>query len=166
MPLCLYIRGEPGSGKNTVARILERDLKWPRLWCHQYDTTFKVVGEHRCPDLTDKLMRVTANYLMQQKRDLLVVRPSRQTWGMRGIAEEAEAFGYTFVPVKLTASYQTLVTRVTRRWSESPFRLTTKEALDEYLAARHEEAWSGEHVIDTDKLTPEQVCGRIKELLP
>ncbi len=166
MPVCLYLRGSPGSGKNVCARILERDLGWPRLWVHHFDAVYRIIGEYKVPDLTDKLIRDVACHLMQRGRDFMVVRPSRQTWGMRGVDEEAKAFDYTFVPVMLTASYNVLLTRVTRRWSESPFRLTTKEALDEYLAARREEAWPGEHVIDTDKLTPEQVAGRIKELLP
>ncbi len=166
MPTVLYLRGSPGSGKRTVADVLDRDLHWPVLWVHSFDAVYRIIGEYKTPDLTDKLIRDVACHLMQRNRDFMVVRPSRQTWGMRGVAEEAKSFDYTFVPVMLTASYATLLTRVTRRWSESPFRLTTKEALDEYLAARREEAWPGEHTIDTDKLTPEQVCGRIKELLP
>ncbi len=59
-----------------------------------------------------------------------------------------------------------LVTRVTRRWTESPYRLTTRAALDEYLADRPEESFPGEFEIKTDNMTPEQVAGRVKELLP
>lgn len=165
MPTCLYLRGAPGTGKNTVARILERDLGWPRLWVHHFDAVYRVIGEHKVPDLTDKLIRCTAAHLMQRKRDFFIVRPSRGTWGMDCVRYEAETHGYKLVNVKLTASYNVLVQRVTRRWHESPFRLTTKEALDEYLGARPEQPYDGEHCIDTDKLTPEQIAGRIKELL-
>ena len=166
MPVCLYLRGCPGSGKNTVARLLERDLGWPRLWVHHFDAIYRVIGEYKCPELTDDLILSTATYLMHDKQDFMIVRPTRSAWGMDKVASHARVRGYTFVPVRLTASYNVLVTRVTRRWSESPFRLTTKAALDEYLGARPESEFPGEHVIDTDRLTPEQVAGRIKELLP
>jgi len=166
MPTCLYLRGVPGTGKRTVSDILERDLKWPVLWCHHFDATYKAIGEHRCPVLTDELMRVVAEHLMDDGRDFLAVRPSRSIdsiWSMEYLADQ---YLYTFLPVRLTAPYATLCTRVTRRWHESEFRITTKEALDEYLNARPETEFPGEHVIDTERLTPEQVAGRIKELLP
>jgi hypothetical protein len=166
MPTVLYLRGAPGTGKRTVADILERDLCWPVLWVHLLDPVYKAIGSYKVPDLTDKLIRATASHLMSQKRDFIVVRPSRQTWGMEGVASDANSYGHSFVGVKLTASYKTLVTRVTRRCHVSPFRLTTQEALDEYLNSRPESAFPGEHVVDTESLTPEQVAGRVKELLP
>ena len=166
MPTVVYLRGCPGSGKNVCARLLERDLGWPRLWVHQLDVLFKVIGEYRVPRLTDRLLSEVASYLMGRGKDFIFVRPSRDAASVKSIAELAAANGYNFVPVRLAASYDTLVTRVTRRWAESPFRLTTKEALDEYLEARPESAYPGEHVIDTDNLTPEDVAGKVKELLP
>lgn len=168
MPTVLYIRGAPGTGKNTVARILERDLHWPRLWCHQFDSIYKVIGEYKVPDLTDKLMLSVAEHLMTTGRDFMAVRPSRSNKGILDIWEAAKRHEYTFIVVKLEASYRTMVTRVTRRWAESPFRLTTKEKLDEYLNERPEEVFhaTGQYVVPTDDLTPEQVAGRIKELLP
>lgn len=167
MPTCLYLRGTPGTGKNTVARILERDLGWPRLWCHHFDAVYRVIGEYKVPELTDMLMRYVARHIIKnQGRDFMIVRPSRNRVGLDHIAPIARHHGYTFIPVRLTASYPVLVTRVTRRWAESPFRLTTKEALDEYLGARPESEYPGEHVIQTDDLAPEEVAGRIKELLP
>ncbi len=167
MPTCLYIRGVPGSGKHTVGCLLERDLGWPMLWVHLFDPVYATVGEHKAPDLTDRLMAAAADYLIHYKgRDLIVVRPSRQIAGMQRIRDDASAHGYKFIPVRLTAAYPILATRVTRRWTESPFRLTTREALDEYLADRPEEAFPGEFVVETDRMSPEQVAGRIKELLP
>lgn len=166
MPVCLYLRGCPGSGKRTVADVLERDLGWPVVWVHLFDPVYKAIGEYKVPSLTDKLIRSTANHLMDKGRNLIVARPSRQTWGMWSLSKDAAQKKYTFVPVKLVADYRTLVTRVTRRWTESDFRLTTKEALDEYIGARPEEAFDGEHLIATDDLTPEQVAARVKELLP
>lgn len=165
MPTVLYIRGSPGTGKRTIADIIERDLGWPVLWVHLLDPVFHAIGQYKVPTLTDKLMRNVAGWLMKEHRDFMIVRPTRDARSLEGIQAEAKSYDYTFLPVRLTASYATLCTRITRRWHESPFRLTTKEALDEYLNARPESEFPGEHVIDTDKLTPEQVAGRIKELL-
>ncbi len=165
MPTVLYLRGSPGTGKRTVADVLERDLRWPVLWVHQFDAVYTAIGEYKVPALTDKLMRATAAHLMERGRDFIAVRPSRQTWGLEGIKADAGSYGYRFVAVRLTAAYPVLVQRVTRRWHESPHRLTTREALDEYLSARPEEAFPGEFEVKTDSLTPEQVAGRVKELL-
>jgi len=168
MPTCLYIRGCPGSGKHTTSRILERDLGWPRLWVHHFDAVYRAIGEYKVPELTDALIGAAARHLMRHGRDFLIVRPTRDAGTLLGIDTLTRRFQYALVPVRLTASYNTLVTRVRRRacGNESPFRLTTKEALDEYLESRPEQPFEGEHVIDTDELSPEEVAGRIKELLP
>lgn len=167
-PTCLYLRGAPGSGKHTVARILERDLGWPRLWVHHFDAVYRAIGDYKVPNLTDELMLPVCVHLMLKKKNLIVVRPSRNINLMIDVSSHAESYGHRFVPVRLTAKYDTLVTRVTRRavGNESPFRLTTRTALDEYLKDRPEENWIGETVVPTDLMTPEQVAGRIKELLP
>lgn len=165
MPTCVFIRGIPGTGKNTVSKLLERELQWPRIWVHSFDEIYKAIGNYKCPDLTDRLIRDVSAYMMQQKRDFLIVRPSRTTWGMECIAREARYNGYKFVAVKLMASYDTMLARVANRPNESPFRLTTKEALDEYLSSRKEEAFAGEVVIETDGVTAEGVAARVKELL-
>jgi RNase adaptor protein for sRNA GlmZ degradation len=166
MPCALYIRGLPGAGKREVSNLLVRDLGWPRVWVHDFNATYKAIGEYKVPDLTDKLMREVCHHLMGRRADFLAVRPSRQTWGMWSLSKTAAMRGYTFVAVKLTADRSTLVQRVTRRWNDVEFRITTEEALDEYLNARREEDFAGEHVIDTTDLTPEQVAGRVKGLLP
>jgi len=166
MPVALYLRGAPGTGKNTTARILERGLGWPRLWVHHFDPLYRIVGDHRLPDLTDRLMRVAANYLMEQRRNLLVVRPSRQTRGMECVQDEAKKFGYTFIAVRLTASYESMLARVQSRQNESPFRVNSKDGLDEYLNSRKEEEFANEIVISTDKMNPEEVAAKIRELIP
>lgn len=167
MPVVVYIRGAPGTGKRTVADLLERDLKWPVLWVHHFDAVYNAIGEYKAPSLTNKLMLATAQFMFERGKNFLVVRPSRDALSVRIMAVDSTRYRhqYKFIPVRLTASYRNLCTRVTRRWHESPFRLTTKEALDEYLDARPEQPFDGEHVIDTDNLTPEQVAGKIKELL-
>ncbi len=164
MPTCLYLRGAPGTGKRTVSDVLERDLGWPVLWVHHFDAIYKAIGEYKVPRLTDGLIREVCRHLIAKGKSFIVVRPARERDSVRYNGTINDDFH--FVPVRLTADYATLCTRVTRRWHESPFRITTREALDEYLNARPEEAFPGEHVIDTTHLTPEQVAGRVKELLP
>ena len=168
MPTCLYLRGAPGTGKRTVSDVLERDLGWPVLWVHHFDAVYKAIGEHRVPRLTDDLMNAVADYLTGQLRNFIIVRPTRDTTALKNLGMTAgpEWRKSGAVLVRLPADYATLCTRVTRRWHESPYRITTREALDEYLNARPEEPFAGEHVIDTTHLTPEQVAGRVKELLP
>jgi shikimate kinase len=166
MPHVLYIRGCPGAGKHTVAKAVERLLGWPRLWSHHFDPVYRIVGDHRVPGLTDKLMRVTASYFMDQKRSLIVVRPSRQTWGMECIQRDALERKYSFIPVRLTATYETMLARVESRQNESPFRVNTREGLDEYLNSRNEEVFPGENVIGTDMITAEEVAAKIRELIP
>lgn len=163
--ICLYLRGSPGTGKRTVADILERDWGWPVIWVHAFDAIYKAIGEYKVPDLTDKLIRDVASHLMSRKRDFIIVRPSRTAWGIENIKQAAKWYHCKLIVVTLTADTETLYTRVTRRWHESPFRLTTREALDEYLGERKGEAFDGEHTIDTTNLTPEEVAARVKELL-
>lgn len=138
---------------------------------HHFDAVYRAVGDHRVPDLTDRLMAETADWLFERGRSFLIVRPSRDWRSVAGVWIRAKDRGFRFVAVRLTARYETLVTRVTRRacGNESPFRVCSKAALDEYLSARPEEPWptdmQGEVEVKTDLLTPEQVVGRIKELL-
>jgi broad-specificity NMP kinase len=167
MPVLLYIRGVPLSGKKTTSEILEPDLGWPCLWVHDHNVTYKKIGTHKCPDLTDKLMRDVALYVMDvQKRDFMVVRPSRGTWGMWSLRNAALERGYMFVAVQLTATREELIRRMAGRGPEDECRISTVPELDEYLTARPEEPFAGEHVIDTTSLTPEQAAGKVKELLP
>lgn len=165
MKCCLYIRGVPGSGKHTVGRLLEHDLGWPMVWVHSFDPIYKAIGKYKVPDLTDKLIRDVASHLMGEWRDFIVVRPSRQTWGMTVLRDAATQYHYKFVVVSLTARYEALQQRVTRRWHESEFRITTAEKLDEYLTERKHQEWEGEHTIDTTEMTPEEVAAKVKELL-
>jgi hypothetical protein len=136
------------------------------VWVHQFDAVYQAIGEYKVPTLTDRLIDAVVDYLTLRKKDFVVVRPAREKHSVHAIGVDCELAGYNFIPVRLTADYRTLTQRVTRRSYESPCRITTKEALDEYLNARPEQPYPGEHVIATDSLTPEQVAGRIKELLP
>ncbi len=170
MPTCLFIRGEPGSGKDTVSRILESDLGWTRLWVHHFDAVYKAIGEHRVPRLTNTLIDAVVVHLMSENRiwnldrNIIVVRPARQSWAVQTISLEALEYGYRFIPVRLTASYETLLDRTCSR-EPTGFRIHDGASLDEYLNSRPLEEFPGEHVIATDALTPEEVADKIKGLL-
>lgn len=166
MPTLLYIRGLPLSGKKETSDILGPALGWPVLWVHDHNETYKKIGTHKCPDLTDKLMRDVALYVMDnQKRDLIVVRPSRGTWGMWSLSRAAAERGYNFVAIKLTADRETLIRRMAGRGPADECRISTVAELDEYLEGRKEEPFAGEFEVKTDNLTPESVARMIRELL-
>lgn len=165
LPTCLYIRGEPGAGKKTTADILKRDLGWALCWLHRLDGVYEIVGHHPPPDVMDQVLRPVVGYLMRQGRDILFVRPARSRLSVDAVSRQAKARGYKFICVRLTASYETLLNRVCQR-EPSEYRVWDGEGLDRYLEARPLEPFPGEFEVKTDTLTPEQVAGRVKELLP
>lgn len=165
MPYVVYLRGEPGAGKRTVAGRLAADLGCPTVWLHDFESVYKAVGFDPDPRLMDAVLQPVAEYLMGKGRDFLFVRPARGVGSVRRVAEAAGRYGHRFIPVRLAATYETLLRRVRSR-PPSPFRIADQPALDKYLAARPLEPYPGEYVIQTDGLTPEEVAGRVKELLP
>lgn len=164
MKTLLYVRGEPGTGKHTVGQMVANYLGWPMLWVHLFDPVYRLVGDHRVPALTDELMTATATHLMSSGRDFLVVRPSRWWGSVSDVRTEAEGRGYRFVLVRLAAEYPTMLSRVLSRSDRSEFRISTKEALDEYLAARPAVELD-ETVIDTTRTGPELVARRVVSLV-
>lgn len=162
MPTLLYIRGVPGSGKITVARILEKELGWTLFWVHDLDPVARVVGSHKIPRLMDDLCSRVIRHLANQEKDIIYVRPSRDAETVRRVYSVfAGRPEYRVVQVLLTASYENLVKRVTSR-DCSDQRVKTKADLDDYLNARP--GWVGEDslVINTDDLTPDGVALMIK----
>lgn len=164
MPTVVYLRGEPGAGKKTAADILKRDLGWALCWLHSLDGVYQIVGHHPPPDVMDAVMRPVVEYLMRQRRNILFVRPARTRLSVESVARQAKDLGYDFVCVRLAAGYRTLLGRVCSR-GPSEYRVYDSNGLDRYLDARPLESYPGEHVIDTDDLTPEQVAERVKGLL-
>lgn len=168
MKTLLYIRGKPGTGKHTVSKIIANYLKWPVLWVHDFDAVYRAIGEHRDPYLTDDLMNAVAKRVMTSGRDFMIVRPSRDWVSVSEVEREAVYREYRMVVVRLTADYGTLQERIAARvvgGDSSPFRVSTKAALDEYLSARPDTDYPGECVIPTDGIGPEIVARRIVELV-
>lgn len=164
MSTVLFLRGEPGAGKKTVADTLAADLGWPLVWLHSYDEIFRTLGYVPGPELMDTILQPVAERLMADGRDFLFVRPARSAASVRGVHLAAVARGCRFVVVRLTADRDTLARRVTER-PASPFRVSTERDLDYQLLSRATEPYPGEHEICTTNETPEYVAWQVKRLL-
>lgn len=160
----LYLRGSPGAGKHTVARILARRLNWKLFWLHDLDGICKVVGSHQIPRLMDEVTRPILQHLLAQEQNLIYVRPSRDAETVRRVRELVACSGRRFLPVQLMAPYATLVARVAAR-PEGDCRIHDEAGLKEYLSARPPSCLAGEVCISTDECTPARVAYRIEELL-
>lgn len=160
----LYIRGVPGTGKITVAKKIEEKLGWKLFWFHDIkNAVFHVVGKHRIPRLMDEVTSPVIKYLLDNRENVIYVRPSpdHETIDkVRTLVRDHK--NYDFQVVRLTASYKTLVQRVMERSDQ--YRITSKQELDEYLGERSMVDVEGEHVIETDDRTPEEVASQIETI--
>lgn len=164
----IYLFGDPGTGKITTARVLQRQLGWRLFWLHDLDAVCRIVGRYPLPRLMDDISLRVLQELMWDGQDLIYVRPSRDAETRTGVKRLAESRGYRVWPVRLWASYDTLIERVEERGKgigvRESFRVTTKSQLDEYLNARPGIVnQAGECLLNTDGRTPEQVAGEILE---
>ena len=162
----LYLFGEPGTGKITVARILQKRLGWRLFWLHDLDLVSEIVGRYPLPRLMDKVSEAVLEELMSTGEDIIYVRPSREVKTRRGVAALCVRHDYTRIAVQLVAPYETLVERVTAR-GESRFRIGSKEGLDRYMKSRpgHGIIGAGEYVLSTWNKSPEQVADEIECIL-
>lgn len=160
----LFIRGEPGSGKITVARILEQRLGWKLFWLHDLDGIVKIVGGNKIPRLMDDITKPVITHLIREHKNLIYVRPARDKETVEEVKSLAAKLGVKVNLVRLTASFDSLVYRVEQR-DEASYRLSSKIELEEYLKARPLAEVEGEVVIGTDNDTPQQTANRIEALL-
>lgn len=157
----IYLRGQPATGKITVARLLERELCWKVFWFHELkNTVYDIVKEHRIPRLMDELTSPIIRYILDKGENLIYVRPSPDKETIETVEHIiAEYPNYQSYVFRLTASYDTLVARANGR--DDPYRISNQKDFDDYINSRNETDVTGEYAIDTTDLTPEQVTEQI-----
>lgn len=161
----VYLRGQPATGKITVAKLLEKELGWKVFWFHELkNTVYDIVKEHRIPRLMDELTAPIVRYLLERGENLVYVRPSpdkETVEAMLGVLHKYP--NYKVVVICLTAEYDTLLERALSR--DDPYRISSKEELDSYVNSREEVHIPDEIRIATDGKTPEEVVGEVKKVL-
>lgn len=159
MKRLLFLRGSPGSGKQTVGKIVSELLQWEMLWFHDLyrlpDPDPVVIATIVLPGLAMRL---------QSGKDLVFVRPARLRSTVEEVINLATHCGYSSMVVRLTASRAKLVSRVMER-EKFPWRVSDSKGLDKYLANGGAEDYPGESIIETDNLTPEEVASFIERLV-
>lgn len=169
----LYLFGEPGTGKITVARILQERLApsegsrgWKLFWLHDLDTVCQIVGRYPLPRLMDRISEAVLDELLDGQ-DVIYVRPSRDTETRERVRALAESKGYRTYSVRLWAPYETLVKRVEERVSGSKYRASSRADLDRYLTNRPGNITSiGECLVNTDRISAREVADQIMGLIP
>lgn len=161
----LYLFGEPGTGKITVARILQQRLGWRLFWLHDLDSVCSIVGRYPLPRLMDRVSAAVLEEMMDQQDSIIYVRPSRDRETVLKVLALAEANGYAVHPIRLIARRDTLVSRVSNR-EKSEHRVSSEYELNRYLDARPVTSCEvNAAVLSTDDLTAEQVADTIQQYL-
>ncbi len=112
----LYVRGNPGVGKITVARILEKELGWRVFWFHDVkNAVYNIVQEHRIPRLMDEVTAPIISRLLSKGDNIIYTRcsPDKETVDKVRSLVTSDA-SYTFLPILLTASYETCLIELAR----------------------------------------------------
>ena len=166
MKIFLYIRGNPGTGKITVARQLQEKLGWRLFWFHDLkNAVFNIVQEHRIPRLMDAITIPVLQHLLEKGENVIYVRPSPDKETIENVRQTVQLYpNYRFYLVQLTATYETILSRVINR-DDPSYRIATKETLDKYLNERSVTALDGEHLVITDGLTAADVAKKVEEVL-
>lgn len=164
MSRLLYIRGEPGAGKITTARIVAQDLGWKLLWFHDFDFLRDLVGAKHADQVIGDAVYEVLKGVFRNQQDVIYVRPSRTPVTVERIRNLALLNGYEFILVGLTADYMSLSERVSTR-KASKYRINSTEMLDEYLSRPEHYEFPGQITIDTTNLSPIEVAVKIEEAI-
>lgn len=161
----IYLRGQPATGKITVARLLEKELGWKVFWFHELkNAVYDIVKEHRIPRLMDDLTKPILSFLLERGDNLIYVRPSPDKETIENVATLLKTYtNYTMTVVRLTASYETLLERATSR--NDDYRISNKQDLDAYLNSRDETPFASEYCLNTDGRTPDDIAKEIIKLV-
>lgn len=157
----VYLRGTPGSGKITSARIVGERLDYQLFWFHDIKNPIQaIVGNREIHRLMDAVTKPIIATLLEAGRSVIYVRPSpdRETVvGVRDLVLENPRYRWHLIT--LTASYEALKGRVTNR--HDPNRIQDAAVLEQYIAKRPVCPFEDETIIDTTNLTPSEVSDRI-----
>ena len=158
----LYLFGEPGTGKITVARILQERLGWRLFWLHDLDGVCAIVGRYPLPRLMDKISLTVLEELMDGGENIIYARPSRDRETVERVQELSADRGYHCLPVRLCANYDTMVSRVSSR-KPSPFRISSKGEFDQYSNDRPSTSLTvSAYTIYTGSVTADRVADEIQ----
>ncbi len=159
----IYLRGKPGVGKITIARLLEQGLddSWRVFWLHDLkNAVYDIVKNHRIPRLMDEMTQPIIRFMLDRGDNVIFVRPSPDKETVETMVKTLGDYKDLKVSVVcLDASYDTLLQRATSR--DDPHRISDQKELDKYLSEREQVPFPGELVINTDGLTPGQVAAKI-----
>jgi hypothetical protein len=156
-PTLLYLRGEPGSGKLTIATHLKLLLDWEHVWFHDLyslpNTDPVEIARRVLPGLADHL---------RWGKSLIFSRPSRLATTVECVEVMARHCGYDVFVARLTASRETLLQRVEGR-KKLDWRVSDEAGLDRYLHDGGAEAYLGERVYVNDGIEPFDLAERIAD---
>jgi predicted kinase len=166
MKTFLYLlRGNPATGKITVAKIIQKKLQWKLFWFHDLkNAVFSIVEDHKIPRLMDDITLPVISHLLDKKENIIYVRPSPDSKTVEQVRDQVmKRADYSFVVVRLEATYHSLIDRVNGR--DDKFRISSQKDLDTYLSEREMVPVEGEIVLDTTNLTSDQVAEKLFKIL-
>lgn len=161
----LYLFGEPGTGKITIAHILQARLGWRLFWLHDLDPICSIVGRYPLPRLMDRVSLAVLEELMEAGENIVYVRPSRDRESVARVLDLARFAGYESYPIRLWAPRWALLERVATR-EPSQFRVGNNEQLTRYLDNRPSTSdCLASMTVNTFDQTPEQSADEIERYL-
>lgn len=161
MNFLILIDGPKGSGKSTLSELLKKRVS---------NTEFLSLDNER------KFLKRTDSIGNDNNRAFLVITEKlKGIFGNNksavvdmGISEErlkiletiTSLFSVRFLKFSLTAPYEILHSRVKRR-DDSRGKNFDKDRFDYTFKAQQSKSFSGFTILETDKLSPEEMCERV-----